>query len=206
MRLHGARPQNLALPCMRAAGGKQAACFLCPQTTHPLAAPLSPLAPPARAACARRRLDMLPGLLSEHLCSLRQGQERLAVSVIWTLLQAQPAGGAVQAGGGPQTGGSSSGDGGAGFNVEGVWFGRTVIRSRHQLHYQQAQVRARPPAQPQPTRHRGSSSNVGSLWGETKSRFYLRRTLRTGGPPPPGTPCPPLTAAPCSRHWTCSCA
>lgn len=48
------------------------------------------------------RLDMLPGLLSEHLCSLRQQQDRLAVSVIWTL--------------GPQ------------LDVEDVWFGRSVIR------------------------------------------------------------------------------
>ena len=49
-----------------------------------------------------RRVDMLPSLLSEHLCSLRAGQDRLAVSVLWTL--------------GPQ------------LEVLDVWFGRTIIR------------------------------------------------------------------------------
>ena len=32
-----------------------------------------------------RRLDMLPSLLSEQLCSLRAGVDRCAVSVLWTL-------------------------------------------------------------------------------------------------------------------------
>ena len=32
-----------------------------------------------------RRLDMLPALLSENLCSLHAGVDRLAVSVVWTL-------------------------------------------------------------------------------------------------------------------------
>lgn len=45
---------------------------------------------------------MLPSLLSEHLCSLREGQDRLAVSVIWTLT--------------PQ------------FDVADIWSGRTIIR------------------------------------------------------------------------------
>ncbi|KAF5836944.1 hypothetical protein DUNSADRAFT_5221 [Dunaliella salina] len=58
---------------------------------------------------------MLPSLLSEQLCSLRQGHERLAVSVIWTLASATD------------------------FTVRSVWYGRTIIRSRHELHYQQAQ-------------------------------------------------------------------
>ena len=50
-----------------------------------------------------RRLDMLPGLLSEHLCSLVGGRERLAVSVVWTLNSR--------------------------MEVQDTWFGRTVIRS-----------------------------------------------------------------------------
>lgn len=54
-----------------------------------------------------RRLDMLPSLLSEQLCSLRSGLDRLAVSVIWTL--------------DPD------------LAVKEVWFGRTVIRYRPQL-------------------------------------------------------------------------
>ena len=49
-----------------------------------------------------RRLDMLPALLSEHLCSLRQGQDRLAVSVLWTL--------------------------DSDLKVQDTWFGRTIIR------------------------------------------------------------------------------
>ncbi|GAB4819868.1 hypothetical protein N2152v2_006914 [Parachlorella kessleri] len=61
-----------------------------------------------------RRLDMLPALLSEHLCSLRGGRDRLAVSVLWTLREADLA-------------------------VQTAWFGRTIIRSRYQLEYQQAQ-------------------------------------------------------------------
>ncbi|PRW57734.1 DIS3-like exonuclease 1 [Chlorella sorokiniana] len=61
-----------------------------------------------------RRLDMLPALLSEDLCSLRGGQDRYAVSVLWTL-DADT------------------------FEVQDVWFGRTLIRSRYQLEYSQAQ-------------------------------------------------------------------
>lgn len=49
-----------------------------------------------------RRLDMLPSLLSEHLCSLRAGVDRCAVSVLWTL--------------------------NADLSVESIWFGRSVIR------------------------------------------------------------------------------
>ena len=60
-----------------------------------------------------RRLDMLPALLSEQLCSLRSGAERLAVSVLWTLDEAS-------------------------LEVLDTWMGRTIISSRHQLSYQQA--------------------------------------------------------------------
>lgn len=49
-----------------------------------------------------RRLDMLPALLSEHLCSLVGQRDRLSVSAMWTL----------------------SPD----LEVEHAWFGRTVIR------------------------------------------------------------------------------
>ncbi|KAK3258973.1 hypothetical protein CYMTET_32006 [Cymbomonas tetramitiformis] len=61
-----------------------------------------------------RRLDMLPGVLSENLCSLLAGVDRLAVSVLWTLT--------------PD------------LEVTDVWFGRTVIHSAHKLTYQQAQA------------------------------------------------------------------
>eukprot|EP00798_Chlamydomonas_sp_ICE-L_P016297 gene16297-22485_t len=62
-----------------------------------------------------RRLDMLPSLLSEHLCSLRSKSERYSMSVIWVL------------------------DADTLEPVVKPWFGRTVISSRHELHYQQAQ-------------------------------------------------------------------
>lgn len=49
-----------------------------------------------------RRLDMLPALLSEQLCSLRSNTDRLVVSVVWTL---DPALHAIK-----------------------TWFGRSLIR------------------------------------------------------------------------------
>ncbi len=54
-----------------------------------------------------RRLDMLPALLSEHLCSLRADCDRLAVSVLWNL--------------------------GSDLTVRSTWFGRTVIRCAHDI-------------------------------------------------------------------------
>ncbi|KAG2451560.1 hypothetical protein HYH02_004158 [Chlamydomonas schloesseri] len=86
-----------------------------------------------------RRLDMLPGLLSEQLCSLREGVERFAVSVIWTLSRT------------PRRAAGPAPDRCArrhDYAVLDTWFGRTLIRSRHQLHYQQAQdvLDGRPPA------------------------------------------------------------
>lgn len=59
---------------------------------------------------------MLPAILSENLCSLRYGKDRLAVSVIWTV--------------DPQND----------FEILDVWFGRTIIRSRQQMFYAQAQA------------------------------------------------------------------
>jgi len=59
-----------------------------------------------------RRIDMIPSVLSADLCSLHEKQDRLAVSVLWTM---------------DETG-----------SVKDVWFGRTVIRSRYALHYKQA--------------------------------------------------------------------
>ena len=63
-----------------------------------------------------RRLDMLPALLSEQLCSLRSGTQRLAVSVVWTLSEDR-------------------------LEVVDVWMGRTIISSSHQLSYQQVGAR-----------------------------------------------------------------
>mmetsp|Transcript_15599 Transcript_15599/g.39885 ORF Transcript_15599/g.39885 Transcript_15599/m.39885 type:complete len:692 (+) Transcript_15599:3-2078(+) len=63
---------------------------------------------------ADRREDMLPALLSETLCSLREKEPRYAVSVMWTLDEA--------------------------MRVLDTWFGRTVICSCHELHYGLAQA------------------------------------------------------------------
>lgn len=60
-----------------------------------------------------RRLDMLPAVLSEDLCSLRGSTDRLCVSVIWTI--------------------DSSG------SIESTWFGRTVIHNSYALSYEEAQ-------------------------------------------------------------------
>lgn len=63
-----------------------------------------------------RRVDMLPPLLSENLCSLLGGKDRMAVSCMWTV------------------------DPGDGYAIRSTWFGRTLIHSRHQLAYEQAQA------------------------------------------------------------------
>mmetsp|Transcript_13693 Transcript_13693/g.34940 ORF Transcript_13693/g.34940 Transcript_13693/m.34940 type:complete len:832 (-) Transcript_13693:339-2834(-) len=61
-----------------------------------------------------KRFDMLPAVLSSCLCSLREKQDRLAVSVVWTLNKS--------------------------LEVVETWFGRTVIHSAHELHYPTAQA------------------------------------------------------------------
>ncbi|XP_074514253.1 DIS3-like exonuclease 1 [Sebastes fasciatus] len=63
---------------------------------------------------ADRRYDMLPGVLSADLCSLLGGVDRYAMSVLWEL-DAQT------------------------LAVNKVWYGRTLIRSSYQLHYELAQ-------------------------------------------------------------------
>lgn len=64
---------------------------------------------------ADRRYDMLPAVLSSDLCSLLGGVNRYAMSVMWEL-DAQT------------------------LAVNKVWFGRTLIRSSYQLHYELAQA------------------------------------------------------------------
>ena len=61
-----------------------------------------------------RRIDMLPTLLSERLCSIRCGEPRYAVSVIWHL--------------------DSAG------NILETWHGRTLIKTAHELCYADAQA------------------------------------------------------------------
>jgi VacB/RNase II family 3'-5' exoribonuclease len=60
-----------------------------------------------------RRLDMLPTALSEDLCSLRGGVDRLAVSVLWEC--------------------------DSDWRVINTWFGRTVIHNSFALSYDDAQ-------------------------------------------------------------------
>lgn len=64
---------------------------------------------------ADRRYDMLPAVLSADLCSLLGGVDRYAMSVMWEL-DAQT------------------------LAVNQVWYGRTIIRSSYQLHYELAQA------------------------------------------------------------------
>ncbi|XP_051561526.1 DIS3-like exonuclease 1 isoform X2 [Myxocyprinus asiaticus] len=63
---------------------------------------------------ADRRYDMLPSVLSADLCSLLGGVDRYAISVLWEL-DAES------------------------LDVCMVWYGRTIIRSSYQLHYELAQ-------------------------------------------------------------------
>uniref|UniRef100_A0A668A3G0 DIS3-like exonuclease 1 n=1 Tax=Myripristis murdjan TaxID=586833 RepID=A0A668A3G0_9TELE len=64
---------------------------------------------------ADRRYDMLPAVLSANLCSLLGGVDRYAMSVLWELDARTLA-------------------------VKKVWYGRTLIRSSYQLHYELAQA------------------------------------------------------------------
>ncbi|XP_044058525.1 DIS3-like exonuclease 1 [Siniperca chuatsi] len=64
---------------------------------------------------ADRRYDMLPAVLSADLCSLLEGVDRYAMSVLWELDAHTLA-------------------------VNKVWYGRTLIRSSYQLHYELAQA------------------------------------------------------------------
>ncbi|XP_034089659.1 DIS3-like exonuclease 1 isoform X1 [Gymnodraco acuticeps] len=64
---------------------------------------------------ADRRYDMLPSVLSADLCSLLGGVDRYAMSVMWEL-DAET------------------------LVVNKVWFGRSLIRSSYQLHYELAQA------------------------------------------------------------------
>lgn len=63
---------------------------------------------------ADRRLDMLPAVLSEQVCSLRQHQDRFAFSVFWEFDKTTK-------------------------EILRTWFARVVIRSAAELHYKLAQ-------------------------------------------------------------------
>ncbi|XP_055982896.1 DIS3-like exonuclease 1 [Sorex fumeus] len=63
---------------------------------------------------ADRRYDMLPSVLSADLCSLLGGVDRYAVSVMWELDKTS-------------------------YEIQKVWYGRTIIRSAYKLSYEVAQ-------------------------------------------------------------------
>ena len=93
-----------------------------------------------------RRFDMLPSLLSADLCSLRQGVERLAVSVLWRV-RLEPRVSKARDGAGEDAaaaerlvmvGADGASGASTGENDGSVWFGRTVIRSAAAMTYGQA--------------------------------------------------------------------
>ncbi|XP_049633626.1 DIS3-like exonuclease 1 isoform X2 [Suncus etruscus] len=63
---------------------------------------------------ADRRYDMLPSVLSADLCSLLGGVDRYAVSVLWELDKTS-------------------------YEIQKVWYGRTIIQSAYKLFYEAAQ-------------------------------------------------------------------
>lgn len=69
---------------------------------------------PSRRYLADRRLDMLPAVLSEQVCSLRERQDRFAFSVFWEFDKTSK-------------------------EIIRTWFARVVIRSTAELHYKAAQ-------------------------------------------------------------------
>jgi DIS3-like exonuclease 2 len=75
-----------------------------------------------------RTVPMLPRPLCEIACSLNENVERLAFSCVWTMNKD-----GTLAGGGYEKGGSQR------QQVQGVWYGRTVIKSCARLDYATAQ-------------------------------------------------------------------
>ncbi|XP_070541854.1 DIS3-like exonuclease 1 isoform X2 [Ptychodera flava] len=63
---------------------------------------------------ADRRHDMLPAILSADLCSLIGGVDRYAMTVLWEL--------------------------DSNYEVQNVWYGRTIIRSAYKMFYEAAQA------------------------------------------------------------------
>jgi DIS3-like exonuclease 1 len=87
---------------------------------------------------ADRRLDMIPPVLSEQLCSLRGQVDRLAVSVFWTLdkdYQVTTRHDTTR-----HTTSHTTRVNLHLHQIENVWYGRTVIRSVREMYYEQAQA------------------------------------------------------------------
>ena len=103
-----------------------------------------------------RRLDMLPALLSENLASLLAGRDRLATSCVWRVARDMTP-------------------------LAPPWFGKTVIRSDHQLHYYQAQAIAdgAPPPAPEDTLPPDETARVAADVAVVSAFAAARRDART---------------------------
>lgn len=99
---------------------------------------------------ADRRLDMLPAVLSEQVCSLRQHQDRFAFSVFWEFDKNTK-------------------------DITRVWFARVVIRSAAELHYKLAQDIFDDKAAPA---DRAKLSDYAGIRGDIVTLVHLARTLR----------------------------
>ena len=122
----GCKDIDDALHCTRLPNGHYEAGVHIADVTH-FVAPDSPLdKEAARRATStylvERRLDMLPGLLTTELCSLRSKEDHLAFSVLWEM----------------------DGEG----NIHDVRFTKSVIHSVASLTYDQAQTMLDDPTVP----------------------------------------------------------
>ena len=57
--------------------------FVVPTYTHAACNARAPLCRGTTTYLVQRRIDMLPKPLTEDICSLRSGEERLAFSILW---------------------------------------------------------------------------------------------------------------------------
>lgn len=99
---------------------------------------------------ADRRLDMLPAVLSEQVCSLRQHQDRFAFSVFWEFDKTTK-------------------------EILRTWFARVVIRSAAELHYKLAQDIFDDKV---PAAERAKLSDYAGIRGDITTLVHLARTLR----------------------------
>ena len=76
------------------------------------------------------RFNMIPKELSEELCSLHEGYDKLAISIIYHVTKEYEI---IRSS-------SSSSEEEEEEEEERPWFGRTVIRSVHSMSYEQAQA------------------------------------------------------------------
>eukprot|EP00949_MAST-11_sp_MAST-11-sp1_P001541 g1541.t1 len=107
-----------------------------------------------------RRLDMLPGLLTTHLCSLRSGIDRFAFSVTWELKYE---------------------DDGADFSVVRKDFFKSIIHSRAALTYDEAQMMLDGGSVPRSDQGRDGDNVRSSVRALNKVAKILRRRRMDAG-------------------------